>query len=123
MWSLGEAQEFFYQRAAFACPVGAEPEEIEECQRSNAARLAHAEQALREGPYFVDLEPDPEPWDGDVPYDGPLWGVLLMRVDEGDRAQGVASLWQVGATGHLDPYVRVVAAELMAEHLSSREVR
>lgn len=82
----------------------------------SARTLADAERRLKRGPYFVSTEPDDLPWNGDVPWDGPIWVVTLWRVDGSDVPVAMGSLTGVGAHEG-DPYLRVVAAELAAEHI------
>ena len=80
-----------------------------------ARTLADAEERMRRGSYYIDIEPDDLPWDGDFPYDGPLWIVSLWE----------GAWWEQELLGSLsgvacpkdDPYLRVVAAQLAAEFI------
>lgn len=113
MRPLSETEQFFYENAGFSY----RPDETPEQGRARCARvLAMAEKKLIIGPYFVSHEPDDQPWDGDVPYDGPLWIVSLWNVADTTEPVRLASLSGV-ACEESDPYMRVVAAELAAEHL------
>lgn len=96
-------------------------EETEFQGRWRSARaLADAEQRMRTGDYYIDIEPDPLPWDGDMPYDGPLWIVSLWKgVAPWDR-ELLGSLSGVAAEADA-PYLRVVAAELAAEYIPATE--
>src|SRR5688500_4393411 len=108
-----KALRFFFDRAGYSYdPATESPFQ----GRWRAARvLTDAERRLREGEYWVDVVPDDLPWDGDFPYDGPLWIVSLYR----------GPWWEQELLGSLsgvacpqgDPYLRVVAAELAAEHI------
>lgn len=120
MWNQAEAEAFFYQHGGYYVKDG---ETVEQARRRCAQEAAEAEQALHDGPYFVATEPDPEPWDGDMPWDGPILGVLLMKAGEGMAAEQVDSLWGVAVTGEDDPYIRVVAADLMIEELRRQAQR
>lgn len=90
--------------------------------RWRAARaLADAEARLRAGPYYVDVTPDDLPWDGDEPYEGPLWIVSLWQgVGPWERVH-LGSLGGVATPTDDDPYIRVVAAELADEHIREGE--
>ena len=110
---LSEAERFFYEHA----PISYNPEtETEESGRIRVARaLAAAEERLKAGPYFVDVEPDTGPYEGDNGYDGPLWVVSLYSVEGATDATDsrlIESLWNVACETESDPYIRVVAAEL-----------
>lgn len=88
----------------------------------SARTLADAEERLRKGPYYIEVETDPEPWDGDMPYDGPMWIVTLWRVDDTVQPRVLGSLGGVAAQED-DPYLRVVAAELAAEYIPVAETQ
>lgn len=108
------AEQFFYEHAGYG---RLRDEETEEQARARYARLlATAEQALKDGPYFVAHEPDDEPWYGDEPYDGPLWIVSLYSVSGATGAEVIGSLGSVACEAD-DPYMRVVAAELAHEYI------
>lgn len=120
------AEQFFYENAGWSYDPATETEE--QGRRRGAVALARAEERMKAGPYFVDVEPDPEPYDGDVPYDGPLKVVNLWQMADPTRPE---FLWQMtdptrpellGCIGGIaceegDPYLRVVAAELALEYL------
>lgn len=116
--ALTTNEQFFYDHAggSFNPAVETQAEGFER----GARRLAAAESRLKAGPYFIDVEPDADPWDGDVPYDGPLWGVILYRVDDRTEPEVLGSLWSVACEGD-DPYLRVVAAELALEYIPGGE--
>lgn len=107
------AFRFFYDNAGHSQMPG----ETERQGRTRGAiRLLLAEAALKSGPYFISLEADPEGWDADVPWDGPVWIVSLWHVRNTDKPVLMDSVGGVGANED-DPYLRVVAAELAAEKL------
>lgn len=110
-----EAQRFFYEHAGYS--YHAETETADEGRLRCARELAIAEAKLKAGPYFVSAEPDPLPWEGDEPYDGPLWVVLLWSAVDTYAPEVLGSLGSV-ACEEGDDYLRVVAAELALEHLS-----
>jgi hypothetical protein len=109
------ALRFFYDHAGYS--YDARNGETPFQGRWRAAQtLTDAEQRLREGPYYIGIEPDDRPWDGDTPYDGPLWIVDLWEgVYPWDR-ELLGSIGGVAAEPD-DPYLRVVAAELAAEYI------
>lgn len=81
----------------------------------SARTLADAEARMRAGEYWIDVTADPEPWDGEVPWDGPVWIVSLYAGPwwEQELLGSVGSV----AAHEGDPYLRVVAAELAAEYI------
>ena len=109
-----DAVGFFREHAGFGYnPATETPEQgRERCARE----LADAEARLKAGPYYVDHEPDDVPWDGDVPWAGPVWIVRLWSVAGTGEPELIGSLGSV-ACDDGDPYLRVVAAQLAAEHL------
>lgn len=84
--------------------------------------LADAERRLKDGPYYISIGPDPHPWDGDVPYNGPLWIVSLWEGTYPWDRELLGSLGSVAAEEN-DPYLRVVAAELAAEYIPVAETQ
>jgi len=102
-------EQFFYDHAAWSyAPAKETPDEGQErCARE----LAAAERRLIDGPYFVAIEPDPYPWDGDEPYDGPLWAVSLFSAAGTSDPECIGSLGSVACEPG-DDYLRVIAAEL-----------
>lgn len=110
-----EAVSFFFQYGGLA--YDPKTETAEEGRERHARETAAAEQRLKDGPYFIDVTPDDQPWDGDVAYDGPLWVVTLFSV-EGvtDNPTIIGSVGSV-ACERDDTYMRVVAAELAREYL------
>lgn len=112
---MNEAEQFFYDHAGSSYVPAKET--LEEGKVRGAKELAAAEQKLKEGPYFVSWETDDRPWDGDVPYDGPLWVAILWSVDGTSTSAPLASLGSI-ACEEGDPYQRVIEAELMVEHLA-----
>lgn len=112
--TLTEAEQFFYEHAGYSYKTG---EETPDAGRMRGAReLAAAERRLKSGPYYIDVTPDPEPWDGDVPYDGPLWIVELWSVEETAEPKMLGCLGSVACEEGGD-YLRVIAAELADEHI------
>lgn len=86
-----------------------------------ALETARDMQALRDDPdAHVTWERDWTPWDGDVPYDGPLWGAILYVNGEVE-----GSLWSIAIDvpeyPETDPYGRVIEAELYGEYRSMHD--
>lgn len=114
MVDLSPAEKFFFDHAGYSYPTGTDPDAG---HVATARELAAAEQRMKDGPYYVSVEPDPEPWYGDEPYDGSLWIVSLYRVTAvSEWPEILGSLGSVACEEH-DPYLRVVAAELASEHI------
>lgn len=111
---LTPAEQFFYDNAGYCHNPATETEE--QGRRSGAVALARAEERMKAGPYLINVEPDPEPYDGDAPYDGPTWVVTLHSVADSTRPEPLGSVGGV-ACYEGDPYMRVVAAELASEYL------
>lgn len=111
---MNEEERFFYHNAGFSWSRDRETKE--EGRIRTAKMLAAAEQRLLDGPYYISWQPDDRPWDGDIPYDGPLWVVTLWTVEGMASPQILGSLGGVACEEH-DSYFRVVAAELAAEHI------
>jgi hypothetical protein len=112
--TLTADEQFFYEHAGYGFDRATETSEQGHVR--TARLLAAAEQALKAGPYFVDHTPDDEPWDGVVPYDGPLWVVTLYSVSGATESEVIGSLSSVACEAD-DPYMRVVAAELAREYI------
>jgi hypothetical protein len=105
---------FFFDNAGYVQQPGESPFRA----RMRAAKaLTAAEARLKAGPFFVSVEPDDGPYDGDVPYDGPMWVATLWTVDDSDRPEALGSLCGIACESDADPYLRVVAAELADEHI------
>src|SRR4051812_20711304 len=104
---MNDREQFFYDHAGYGYDPKAET--AEQGRERCARELAAAETRLLAGPYFVGIEPDSTPWDGDVPYDGPLWTVALYSVADTDQAELIGSLSSVACEAG-DDYLRVVAA-------------
>ena len=84
--------------------------------RSHLA-TARALYALRHDPdAYVDFVPSAFPWDGDEPYDDPLWDAALYIGDE-----IVASCCCIAAESPDDPYCQCIGAELYMELEARRE--
>lgn len=82
----------------------------------SVVELVVAETSLSERPYFIGVEPDPVPYDGDAPYDGPVWTVTLYSVV--DRMEPVIQASMGGiACERNDPRIRIVAAELAYDEI------
>lgn len=109
-----EAELFFFEHAGFS--FDPKTETPDEGRWGCARSLAAAESRLKAGPFYVDHEPDSEPWDADVEWDGPVWVVSLYRVDGSAEPELLGSLGGVGCEDG-DPYLRVVAAQLADEYL------
>lgn len=105
------AEDFFYEHAGYSYdPATQTPEEG---HRQSARALADAERWALDNDVTVTWERDPEPWDGDVPYDGPVWQALAVRYDSPNEV--LASLSGIAIDSEhpdTDPYGRVVSAEL-----------
>lgn len=111
--TLTPAERFFYEHAGYSYD---RTETAEQGRVSTARALAAAEARLTAGPYLIDAVPDDVPWDGDEPYDGPLWIVTLWSVAESAHQTDLGSIGSV-ACEEGGWYMRVVAAELALEHL------
>ena len=71
----------------------------------SAARAMYAYR--HDGDAYVDWTPSEFPWDGDAPYDGPLWDATLYVGDS-----PAASLCCIAADSPRDPYCLVIEGEL-----------
>ncbi len=105
--------QFFYDNAGYSYMPGIESRDV--ARHRNATKLAWNERAITNGPYWIDVVPDPTPWDGDYPYDGPLWVVSLMSCSGSIYADMLTAIGGV-ACERDDPYLRVVAAELAQDY-------
>lgn len=115
-----EALGFFYDNAGYSWAPTTQTQE--EGRRETARRLAEAERAVRVDPVlFYSMMHDTEPYEGDVPYDGPVWVVTLWRMDDCGRPEVLASVGNVAVETEHDPYIRVVQAELAVEYLLGRD--
>ncbi len=112
---MNAAEQFFYGNAGWSYDSAIETSD--EGRIRCAVALAHAEATLLAGPYWIEVKPDPFPWDGDTPYDGPLWSVFLWSCADTTEPYLVGSLHSV-ACERYDAYIRVVSAELVSEELS-----
>lgn len=101
-------QRFFYEHAGY-CRMRTESEH--EARERTARLLAAAEAALKSGPYFIGVSPDSEPWDGDTPWDGPVWTMTLYGVADGCEPVVIDSVSGIACESG-DPHLRVLAAEL-----------
>lgn len=122
MAGLSRDEQFFYDHAGWSYPTTASlPEASEQERQRNAHDLAAAERLLIDGPhYFVAVEPDGQPYDGDARWDGPVWVVGLYAVQHPDRPVLVGSVAGV-ACGAGDPHLRVVGAELALQYLAGED--
>lgn len=109
-----DAVQFFYEHAGYSWVRERETEV--EGRRRGAVALAEAEARALAGPFFFDAVPDDQPWDGDAPYDGPLWVVTLYSVEGSAGGNVLGSLGSVACEAD-DDYMRVVRAELALEYL------
>lgn len=112
-----EDEQFFYDHAGWGYRPG---EESPTSGRSRGAiLLAMAEREMKARGWEVRWEDEDQPWDGEVPHDGPLlWGRLVTA--KGNPSG--YSLGMVAVNSHDDPYLRVVAAEMALEALSVRKM-
>lgn len=118
--SLTPAERFFYDNAGYAYDPANQTEEQGHIE--TARGLAHAESRFRNGPYYADVVPDDIPYDGDAPYDGPVWVVTLYRYSDGQEPDELlGSLGGVACESDSDPYIRVVTAELAGEYLPAQK--
>lgn len=115
---MNEAEQFFMRHAGWS--YDPETETPEQGMIRGARQLAAAEARFKAGPYFANHEPDDQPWDGDEPYDGPLWIVSLYSVAGTSEPELIGSLGSVACEAD-DPYMRVVIAELASEHIKDDE--
>jgi hypothetical protein len=118
--TLTDAEQFFYDNAEYSWNPATETQEQgrERCARE----LAAAEQRMKDGPYYVTEEPDPEGIDWDNGYDGDVWVVQLWKnVDE--ETYGDYPLGSLGgvACDEDSPYLRVVAANLALETIPAEQ--
>jgi hypothetical protein len=91
-------------------------EQYESQSQLSAIELMVAETAMLEKPYFIGVEPDPMPYDGDAHYDGPVWTVTLYTVV--DRMEPAIAASMGGVAGERDdPYIRITAAELAYDEI------
>lgn len=118
---LTDHEYFFYLHAGYS--YDPKTETAEEGRVRCARDLAAAETRLKDGPYFTTVEDDDLPWDGDEPYDGPIYVVTLYRYAayHGDD-EIIGSLGGVDCESVDDPYIRVVAAELALEHIPADDL-
>jgi len=112
--ALTDTEQFFYDHAGWSYNRGTETPE--EGRARGARKLAAAERRLKDGPYYVNYKPDDQPWNGDEPYDGPLWIATLWSVAGSTSGEVLGAIGSVPAELG-DPYMRVIAAELADEHL------
>lgn len=106
------AEDFFYEHAGYSYdPATQTPNDG---RREGAGALADAERWATDHDLTVVWERDPEPYDGDVPYDGPMWVALLVPYDGGVSDVRAAIGGVAIDSEHPDatPYGRVIAAEL-----------
>lgn len=109
MTAMTEAELFFYENAGWS--YDPETETSDQGKLRCAHALAQAEMSAAVRGWFVSWETDPEPWDGDTPYYGPLW-IAILRDREGDC---LASIGSVACPGQASDYGRVIDAELADE--------
>lgn len=80
-----------------------------------AIALARAEIEGEERGLFVGFEDEHEPWDGEGP--APTYLLTAYVAHEDEPREWLASLGMIGVDSMVDPYLRVVGAELMREAL------
>lgn len=115
---LSEAEAFFGEYGDY----GLMPGESEEQARQRGAReLAVAEARLKAGPYIATYANDPIPYDGGVPWDGPVWIVQILRLDDSTDFGDAEILGVIGgvAAEYGDFILRVITAQLALECLPS----
>lgn len=112
---LTAAERFFYEHAGYS--YDPKTETAEDGRVRCARELAIAERKLIEGPYQIHVEPSEFPWDGDEPYDGPLWDMTLYRLGEYSTDDEIIGSLCCIAEEEDGPYLRVVAAELADEYI------
>lgn len=118
--TLNDVEQFFYETA----PYSWDPEKETEISGRVKAAIAYAEaeRVRKLRGFTVDWEQSPEPWDGDFPYDGPMWVASLWSptgLHNDPECTGV-SLGAIAidscAPEHTDDG-RVIAAQLMIQYL------
>jgi hypothetical protein len=88
-------------------------EESKGDSKLSSAQLLAAETVMMVGPWYIGVEPDPMPYDGDEHYSGPVWTVTLYSVQNSATPKILASMG-----GVVDgPRGRVVAAELAYDEI------
>lgn len=92
-------------------------ETAEQGQVRSRLWLARAMYGYRHDPNaYVEWTQSDFPWDGDVPYDGPLLDAALLVADCSGAERCVGSLGCIAVLeGESDPYCRVVEGELYGE--------
>jgi hypothetical protein len=108
---MNGAEQFFYEHAGWS--YDREKETSDQGRVRCARALAEAETLCAREGWFVKWDHDWIPWDGDEPYDGPLWEAVLY-----DRTSNVlASLGSIACKGQASDYGRVIDAELALDAL------
>jgi hypothetical protein len=117
---LTEDEQFFYEHAGYSRRMD---ESSSSGKTRMAIRLAAAEKRMLDAGAEVWWEADDIPYDGDVPYDGPLWVAVLrapVSPDDPCLDNELGSLGSIAIDSpdpESDPYARVVSAELADEYL------
>lgn len=118
-----EAEQFFYEHAGRSWHPETETEEQGAIR--GARELAAAEAEGKRRGWWVSIEHDPEgPMEddvGSVEYVESGEGVCLEAFLWADRDVPLASLCDIVVSSEDDPYMRVVAAELMSQALAEAE--
>jgi hypothetical protein len=108
---LSKAEQFFYDHAGYSHKTD---EPAWSGRTRGAILLAAAERELDSADdVYVEWEYDPEPYDGDVEWHGPVWICSIMRAG---HVLPITSLSGIACEAD-DPYMRVIEAELAHEAL------
>ena len=73
--TLTESERFFYENAPYSWDSATE--NATSGRTRAAIQYANSEKIMRKRGFWVTWEHDPEPWDGDDPYDGNVWVATL----------------------------------------------
>lgn len=107
---------FFYEHADWSYDPTRETSE--QGRQRCAVESARAYAAFVADPdVWVEWEDDDIPWDGDMPYDGPIYQATLKFSD----GEPLASLCGIAVESTHDSYCRVIEADLYAEFDARRE--
>ncbi len=114
--TLNDDEQFFYDNAGWA--YDPKWETPEHGKAVCAILLAKAERTLKQkSDVTVEWEYDPEPWDGDVEWDGPVYVAIMIRETDESGREILSNLGGIAMTNLDDPYRRVIEAELALESL------
>ena len=108
--TLTKQEQFFYDHAGWSHDPQTETSDNGRIRA--AILLASAERTLAHSVAEVIWEQDTEPYDGDVPYDGPMWCAFIVK-----NGEILTSLSGIAMQSLDEPYKRVIEAELALDVL------